>query len=174
MLVSGVGLVATWLARVPPATVGVDPSRSPSTVVTAGPPAIASEIVREADRLSRHNQTLGSYPRPARNPFRFGAAPVVRAPQVASLGAEDTSVAPAVAEIIVPGFRLSGLARDGEGEQEVRTAVLSTPEGIVLGRAGDPLSDGWTISQVEVEHVVLIGPDGTTLTLPLSGGMLRP
>jgi hypothetical protein len=164
-LVSGAGLVATWLASVPsPAPVPQGPTQV-AAQPSAGPSGAAVEIQGLADQLARHRTRPDKSVSPVRDPFRFAA---VRGSFRAD---EAPPAAPveAVPEPVDPGLRLSGVAMDLEGANQVWTAILSTPDGVVLAREGEAASRGWTVTAIEAERVTLARPDGSTLTLPLSG-----
>ncbi len=165
-LVSGAGLLATWLASVP------SPAQSPAPAAQARPVAVtapapvpaSSDIEALAERLGRRNQAVPDYGRPARNLFRFAplrtSAPRVDAPPPAL----DVPVQPAG-----PQFRLSGVAMDRVDGADVWTAILTTPAGLVLARRGEDVIPGWTVATIEAESVMLTRPDGSTVVIPLSG-----
>src|SRR4051812_47906953 len=70
VLVSGAGLLATWLASAP-STHPAAPARAVRPSATSRPPA---DIVYEAERLRARMHVVTEYTRPSRNPFRFGEA----------------------------------------------------------------------------------------------------
>jgi hypothetical protein len=165
-LVSGAGLVATWLASVPSPTVAPQVLRPASSAQPSGaPPAASLEIQELADRLARRRQPPDQSVRPARDPFRFAADRGSFRPDSAP-PAVPVEVAPAPAD---PVIRLSGVAMDLVGAAEVWTAILTTPAGLVLAREGEAASPGWTVTTIQAERVTILRPDGSTLTLPLSG-----
>ncbi len=165
VFVSGAGLLATWLASVPSL------STTPTLTTPRAEPRnisapVSSEIADEADRLERRSRSDDTYRTSSRNLFRFG-------PARPSSHTSRTPAVPAVADVMpaapVVSIRLSGVAMDRVGEREVRTAILSTPTGVVLAREGEEIAPGWTVSTIDAESVGLTRPDGSMLTLPLSG-----
>jgi hypothetical protein len=123
-----------------------------------------ADIAQLADRLARHNQADGGFSRPSRNLFRFVPRPV----RQSALPSEPIVAALPVAPP-QPVIRLSGVAMDRVEGQDVWTAILSTPAGVVLARAGEQVIPGWTVSVIEPERVSLTRPDGSILDVPLSG-----
>jgi hypothetical protein len=165
VLVSGAGLLATWLANVPapaPARQAATPAASPATAQVR----VSDEIQQLADRLERRSVVGAQSDVAARNPFQFGRAPRP------SRSEPPPTLAPVAADVpqaTEPVWHLSGVAMDLVGEQEVWTAILSLPSGLVLARGGDTLPDGWNVSAIGAESVTLIRTDGSTMTLPLTG-----
>lgn len=161
VFVSGAGLLATWFASVPP------PSSVPAAVAVSQPPAPsrgAADIARLADRLEERNRGTDDFSRPARNLFRFSARATRRpapVPEAAPVAVNPPAPPP------MP-IHLSGVAMDRAGAVEVWTAILSTPAGVVIARAGDEVA-GWTVTAVGPESATLLRPDGTPVTIPLSG-----
>ena len=107
-----------------------------------------------------------AFSEPSRNLFRFttresqrsSAAPPA---PVADAGVPDAPQGP-------PPFfvRLSGVASDRVGESEQRTAILSTPTGVVLARVGDEVGGLFKVSAIGEDTVDLIRlTDGWTLHL---------
>ena len=165
--VSGATVLAGWLASAAP------PSNVPDrTAPAARPPAArdvrSSDIEREAKRLQARVQREVAYTQPQRNPFRFGAA----RPDVNRGGdlPDPTPAPPPVAIPIVappPPVTLSGIAEDQKGQQIERTAILSSPSGVLLVREGDPVLGDYRVGRIESEAVELVKSDGTTLRLTL-------
>lgn len=164
VFVSGAGLLATWLASVP--SPAPERKATPSAAQsTSGPPAVSSEIQELASRLEHGNRTDGSYDHPSRNLFRFSSVRTAARPALVAV-TPAIEIAP---EPAGPALRLSGVAMDRVGEREVWTAILSAPTGVVLAHEGEEVAPGWKVSTIEAERVGLVRPDGSTLTLPLSG-----
>ena len=168
--VSGATVLAGWLASAPPSNV---PDR---TVPAARPPAArdvrSSDIEREAQRLQARVQREVEYTQPQRNPFRFGLArPNVNRggdlPEPAPAPAPPPVDVPVVAP--PPPLKLSGIAEDQKGQQLERTAILSSPAGVLLVRDGDPVLGDYRVGRIGSEAVELVKSDGSTLRL-----MLRP
>jgi hypothetical protein len=129
----------------------------------------ASDIEELATRLQARLRRETSYARPARNPFRF-SEPV----PVASAGpAPAPSDVPAqVATSFVPPpptVTLVGMAEDRAEQGSERTAILSSPDGVLLVRKGDDVLGQYRVTAVEEEAVELTSAaDGSTLRLSLT------
>jgi hypothetical protein len=165
--VSGATVLAGWLASAPPSNA---PERTaPALRPPAARDARSPDIEREAERLQARVQREVQYTQPQRNPFRFGVA----RPEVNGGGdlPDPTPAPPPVAVPFVappPPVTLSGIAEDQKGEQMERTAILSSPEGVLLVREGDPVLAEYRVGRIESEAVELVKSDGTTLRLTLS------
>ena len=126
---SGVTVVGMWVASYAPVP---GPAGTPGAPTGAGTEAASMDIQREARRLHDRLQRAGAYREPSRNPFSFAAArraasrPVERPPAID----EPT----AAVEPVPPPFRISlaGIAEDTVEGAPVRTAVISTPDGVLL------------------------------------------
>jgi hypothetical protein len=171
--VSGATVLAGWLASTPPAN---EPegtavvSRQPATPRDA---AAASTIEHEAERLQVRVRREVDYPQPQRNPFRFGAARAdldrggdIPAPAPVAVPAEPPVVTPSVPP--PPPVRLSGIAEDDRGGQMERTAILSSPSGVLLVREGDAVTGDYRVGRIESEAVELVKADGSILRLSLT------
>jgi hypothetical protein len=172
-LVSGATLLAGWLASAPP--VNNDPSsavpaRSPQTA------AAESDIEQQAARLqTRTREEPPAYGGPERNLFRFGSkeAPPADAAEPRRVSAGE-SPAPTPAEVVPqppqpPPVSLSGVASDGGGERAtVRTAILSSPEGVLLVHQGDQVLGQYRVGAIGDDSVELTRTaDGTSFRLTL-------
>lgn len=152
--VSGAGLLATWLASYPPANAPA-PAVAPVTpVATSG-----ADIQQEAMRLQQKVRGVIEYEAPTRNPFRF-TAPASRS---AAAPAPDrvASIDPAPAR---PDMTLTGVAIDTASGQEVRTAILGTPSGLVFATVGEEVA-GHRVSAIAEDAVQLTAPDGTLIII---------
>ena len=171
--VSGATVLAGWLASTPPAN---EPegapvvSRQPATPRDA---AAASTIEHEADRLQVRVRREVDYTQPQRNPFRFGAARAdvdrggdIPAPPSVAAPSEPPVVVPFVPP--PPPVKLSGIAEDEKGGQMERTAILSSPSGVLLVREGDVVDADYRVGRIESEAVELIKADGSRLRLSLT------
>lgn len=173
--VSGAMLLVGWLASAPP-----DPTPQ-SAATAASPPlrtaAAASDIEQQAERLQNQTrQRPVDYDAPERNLFRFGPKESantegrLRRPS----GGEGAATAPPV-DILPdppppppPPITLSGVASDRDGDTSVRTAILSSPNGVLLVREGDQVLGQYrvgTIGEASIELTRL--SDGTLLRLSL-------
>jgi|SRR5688572_25842727 len=165
--VSGATVLAGWLASTPPSNTSDGTASAPRQ--PAARADAASDIEREAERLRVRVQPEVEYAQPQRNPFRFGGA----RPNVdrgGDLAFTPPSAPPAAAVPVVapPSVKLSGIAEDQKGQQMERTAILSSPSGVMLVREGDPVLGDYRVGRIESEAVELVKDDGTTLRLTLS------
>jgi hypothetical protein len=167
--VSGATVLAGWLASAPPSNV---PDRAaPAVRLPATRDVRSPDIEREAERLQARVQREVEYTQPQRNPFRFGVA----RPEVNRGGdLPGPTPAPAPPPVAVPvvspppPVTLSGIAEDQNGPQVERTAIFSSPAGVLLVREGDLVLGDYRVGRIESEAVELVNSDGTTLRLTLS------
>lgn len=140
-LVSGVGVIATYLVSAPPTITSRAPARAPAAHTRA-----ASDIQELAVRLQARVQAETTFRRPARNPFRFIARPQP-APVVtlsSPLPVAEIALPPAL-----PPVALLGMAVDDVDGVEQRTAIVKTASDVVLVRVGDAVEGGYTVSKIE-------------------------
>jgi len=143
-------------------------------VGVASPP---SEIEREAARLGARIRREKAYAQPGRDPFQFGAAeqrvPTADDPAGDRVGfapPADTGEPVAVAASQpAPPVSLAGIAEDQiddpGGSRIERTAVLSTPDGVLLVREGDDVLGLYRVITIESGAVELERADGTRLRI---------
>jgi hypothetical protein len=166
---SGATVLAGWLASAPPANA---PQGTPVAPRPPAPRAAAAlDIAREADRLQVRLRREVEYTQPQRNPFRFSAARPAVEPGGDLAEPVPEPLAPPVAIPFVappPAMKLAGIAEDQKGEQVERTAILSSPSGVLLVHEGDAVMDDYRVGRIESEAVELVKADGTTLRLSLS------
>jgi hypothetical protein len=157
-VVSGATVLAGWLASSPPASApaaGTAARPEPSSRV----PAAASDIEEQAARLHARVRQETAFRAPERNPFRFGARHAERSAADAVTPAPVEPIAPAPPP--PPLVKLSGIAEDQLGERVQRTAVLSSPAGVLLVREGDEVLGQYRVARIHGDAVEL---------LPLAGG----
>ena len=166
-VVSGATLLAGWLASAPPAP--TTPSTVSSTSRSPQTAAAASDIEQQAARLETlTRQAASPYGPPERNLFRFGPKEPVKA-----AAPEPTASAAAPVEIVPqapppPRVSLSGVASDPDGQRIVRTAILSSPAGVLLVHEGDEVLGQYRVGAIGDDSVELTRlADGTTLRLAL-------
>lgn len=163
---SSVTVVGMWLASYAP--VG-RPAGGVSTPGTTGTAQSSIDIQHEARRLHDRLEHVGAYREPARNPFSF--APPRRRPVLPAAEREPViEDVPAAIEPEPPAFRLSlaGIAEDGADGAVVRTAVISTPDGVLLVKTGDVVGDRYTVAAIGPGSVDLARlDDGTPVRLSL-------
>ena len=168
--VSGATVLAGWFASAPPSAFpdrGVpDSSAAVPSQTMPGRAAPSPDIEREAARLEARVRREAAYTQPQRNPFRFGAAsPIASLP---ADGAEGASLAetPAPAVPPPPPVSLAGIAEDQVEQRVERTAILSSPGGILLVHEGEDVLGQYRVAKIESEAVELVShADGTTLRL---------
>jgi hypothetical protein len=157
---SGAGLLATYLAA-------KEPSRMPDRVPLAQPrdgtraTVLVSDIEQQALNLEARIRNESIYQEPARNPFRFGRGKPLAIPRDAS--AESAVEALPVEQGPPPlPMALIGVAIAQDAGADSRTAIFSTPSGVVLAREGDEILGRFRVVKVDestVEFVTM--SDGT-------------
>ena len=164
-IVSGAGVLATWFATAEPQTPGRMQPAQPREA--AGAPAAASDIEQQAARLQARLQNAVVYHEPERNLFRFAAPRRAASPAVTTPANE---AAPVFESLVPPPLplKLTGVAADREGEGATRTAVLSTPGGVVLAREGETVLDRFRVEKIDEDAVELVTiADGLSIRLTL-------
>ncbi len=155
-LVSGTGMLATWLVSAPPQSPQI--STAPATPQAAA--AATDDIVAEAARLRARVELVRDFQAPARDPFRFlDRRPASSPPPGTTARADDAAPAPAqtAPEPATPAWRLIGMGSDPLDGTMIRTAVLAGPDGVTLVREGDVLDGRYRVDAVTEDGVVL-GP----------------
>jgi hypothetical protein len=172
VVVSGATVLAGWLASTPPSNTPEGASSVPSRRPDASGGVPASDIQREAERLELRVQREVTYVQPQRNPFRFGAGRAAAAGGGDIPDRESVAPQPAIPLAVVPPappLSLSGIAEDQKGDRIERTAILSSPAGVLLLREGDVVLGDYRVARIESEAVELVKTsDGSTLRLSLS------
>src|SRR5687767_11515192 len=132
--VSGATVLAGWFAASPPENVpaGV-PAAAPEPAGTTGPSAIELEAARLQARVRQEIE----FQSPQRNPFRFSASRPSSISSPATAPPEPVVVPDAPAAPAPPPFSLSGIAENQVGERTERTAILSSPAGVLLVKEGE-------------------------------------
>jgi hypothetical protein len=163
-VVSGIGLLATWVASVPPPSLPGASTQSRPQVNERAASSATSDIARQAERLQVRLRTDSAYEQPSRNLFRFGSSAAPKAPsaRTAPQPTPDPPVTPPPAALQIS---LSGIAGDMVEGQEQRTAILSTPTGILLVRKGDEVAGQFRVGAIDTGAVELVRLD--------DGGVLR-
>jgi Tfp pilus assembly protein PilP len=130
----------------------------------------SSDIEEQASRLQARIRRETAYVRPQRNPFQFETA---RPSSLETADVSDPPVPPAetLAEVVDsrPSVTLAGVAEDRLQQGIERTAILSSPAGVLLVRVGDEVLGQYRVTAVEEEAVELLSlADGSTLRLSLA------
>jgi hypothetical protein len=166
--VSGATVLAGWLASAPPSNA---PAAVQAPAAQRQPSADANaptDIEMQAMRLQARLRAERAYAEPGRDPFRFAprrqpAAPVESAEAIGESSAPPVNTAPPA-----PAVSLAGIAEDLVDGRTVRTAVLSSPAGVLLVREGEQILGYYRVGRIEAEAVELISlSDGTLLRLSL-------
>ena len=153
-VMSGAGILATYLASPP-----LLPERQTATPDVQNARAAGSEpeadILREAARLEARMRAEAAFRAPARNPFQFGAQRRDVRPQAG----ESTQIQPAAIspppDPEPPFIVLSGIATDVIDGTTERTAVLTTPSGVVLAGVGDMVGTDYRVRAIQDDGVDL-------------------
>jgi hypothetical protein len=166
-VVSGAGLLATWLASAPPSTFQITPKPLPAAPQAAEQTAaMSAEIQREADRLHARLRAEAMFREPSRNPFRFGARVPARVPPpVVPPTITEEPMTAAVPEQPTLRITLAGIAEEKVDGEIVRTAIVSTPSDVLLVKEGEQIGDQY--------KVVKIGADAIELTRLDDGAVVR-
>jgi hypothetical protein len=111
-------------------------------------------------------------PERGRNPFVYGArvaaTPLQRGDRSNRPAAVDPPPAIAAVEApALPVFRLSGIATDVKDGATTLTAIVIDNGSMVFVKAGDKLSNGYSVVSVDEMSVTLIDSSGVTQTIRL-------
>ena len=140
-----------------------------SARVSASRRSLEPRPVPRADKL---RELLSTPPLPSRgrNPFVYGPrVPVARDHQQhGDEGVAPAAVVPAMPIAPPPPiFRLSGIASNTENGAPVLTAIVIDDGSMVFVKAGDRLSNGYSVVRVEEMSVTIVDATGSTQTLRL-------
>lgn len=154
--VSGATVLAGWLAAQAPSSLPAGAPAAPAADRAAAPSGL-SDIEVEAARLQARVRSQIEYQQPERNPFRFGAS---RRTASAPAAMPVTPVDLAPIEVLPPPLpvTLSGIAEHEAGQ---RTAILSSPGGVLLVQQGDEVLGQFRIGAVDPDGVELLPLDGS-------------
>ena len=164
---SGATVLAGWLASSPAsnAPASTAASRPPSPRRDAQP---ASDIEQQATRLQSRLRAERAYSAPQRNPFRFAAreaadADIAERAAIAELSAPPVDLAPSA-----PAVSVAGIAEEQIDGRVERTAILSSPLGVLLVREGEEILGYYRVTRIEGEAVEVVGlADGVPLRLTM-------
>ena len=166
-LISGAGLLATWVFSMPDATAPVASSAA-SAARAPQASAAAIDIQREAARLQVRLHPDARVNAVARNPFQFASRAPRRVVPADSPPAVPAAALPAVAPIEQPPLSLDGIATDVVDGQEQRTAILHADGGVVLVKEGDMVSGRYRVMTVAPDAAELMDvPRGSVVRLVL-------
>ena len=160
-------LAAGWMGS----SITQGPSLEQSSRASGGPrPLGAPAPMPRAEAL---RQRLSEPPPPGRgrNPFVYGSRAPMRSTSFRDRGASPieapvrTAIEPAVPPL--PIFKLSGIASNAEGGATTLTAILNDNGAMVFAKAGEKLSNGYSVVRVEETSVTLVDSAGVTQTIKL-------
>jgi hypothetical protein len=153
-------------------TAWIDSSAAPPAPDQSGRASTSSRAtnipsIPKAERLHQR-AAEPPLPRRGRNPFVYGSRTPARNESPAGRAAETAAAAaPAVEAPALPVFRLSGIASDAKEGATVFTAILNDNGAMVFAKAGDKLSNGYSVVRVEEMSVTLVDATGVTQTIKL-------
>jgi hypothetical protein len=162
-LIVSTALAAGWMSA--SVTQQPAPAQSPSRSVTKRAEPMT---VPRAEKL---RERLAEPPLPSRgrNPFVYGVrtAPVIRDHQ--QHGDEGVAALPPPAPYVPPPpvFKLSGIASNTENGVAVLTAIMSDNGLMVFVKAGDKLSNGYSVVRIDELSATIVDRSGVTQTLRL-------
>jgi hypothetical protein len=163
MIVLGGGALAAWLAGAATSNRAVpDPVVPPRAHIDARGADLANEIAR----LREHLRPASTPRAPARNVFRYSAAPQPQLPPSAQQPA--LVEAPVAAKPVPLALRLSGIAEDPGPEGPVRIAIIAGDGQLYMARVGDLVTPRYRITQIAADVVELLDlEDNSTRRLAL-------
>jgi hypothetical protein len=122
------------------------------------PPAQFTEVLR--DRMREP-----VLPESGRNPFTFGSRVAPRREMSPPIAAPEIAAAPT--EPPQPVFKLSGIAASQQDGATVLTAIVIDNGTMVFAKAGDRLSNGYSVVRVDEGSITLVDAAGVTQTIRL-------
>jgi hypothetical protein len=129
----------------------------------------AAETVPTVKFTGRLSDPMRETPVPqrGRNPFVYGARRSMPRDDVPA-AAEPVAMTPAPpVEPPQPVFKLSGIAASQKDGMTVLTAIVIDNGVMVFAKAGDKLSNGYSVVNVEEGSITLVDAGGVTQTLRL-------
>ena len=162
LMVAG-ALAAGWVGA--SLTQSAPPQQAPRPSAAVRP---AETQVPRAEKL-RERLAVPPLPSRGRNPFVF-------APRVTTIrdhqqhGTEAAAPAPAPPVPLpppLPVFKLSGIASSAQDGTTVLTAIIIDNGSMVFAKAGDTLSNGFSVVRIDEMSVTLVDATGVTQTIRL-------
>jgi hypothetical protein len=158
LYIGGGTLLVAWFSSAASVPLGRNPRR-PSTANRDTSPradALAVSVQTQARRLAQRLATAPAPQQPTRNPFAFGALPVVRRATPVRMAAPEPEPAPLAAAIVEPALVLVGLAERRTGDSVVRSAVISTDgQDLIMAEVGTVLLGQYTVTSIGNDAVEL-------------------
>ena len=163
VIVVGINLVAVWAAAAAGGR-GAQPPDPPDPRVMQDRAVVQAQsaLVEATDRLRRHTGPSVDDSTVRRDPFRFGGgAPAARAErEAADRQLADAMPPPAASEPAAPQIVLQGMAESRDGEDTVRTAILSVDGEMVFATMGADVAGRFTVVGITAESVELEASGG--------------
>lgn len=162
-LIVSTALAAGWLSA--SLTQPTAPAQSPAA--SSSLRAVDAEPVPRAETL-RDRLTDPPLPSRGRNPFVYGSRSVTRSIRDHQQHG-DEAVTPPPMPVIPPApiFKLSGIASSSESGVAVLTAIVIDTGAMVFVKAGDKLSNGYSVVRIDETSATLVDASGVTQTLRL-------
>ena len=162
-LIVSTALAAGWL--------GASVTQQPTPAQSASRPVAKPAEPMRVTPAEKLRERLAEPPLPSRgrNPFVYGTrtAPVIRDHQQHG---DENVVPPPPPEPSAPPppiFKLSGIASNTENGVAVLTAIMSDNGLMVFVKAGDKLSNGYTVVRIDEMSAMIVDASGVTQTLRL-------
>lgn len=158
LYIGGGTLLVAWFSSAASMSLGRN-SRRPSTDrrdTSSRTDALAISVQTQARRLAQRLATAPAPQQPVRNPFAFGALPVVRRATPLRMAAPESEPAPLAAAVVEPALVLVGLAERRTGDGVVRSAVISSDgQDLIMAEVGTVLLSQYTVTSIGNDAVEL-------------------
>lgn len=164
-LIVSTALAAGWM--------GASATQQPTPAQSATRPVAKRAAPMSVPRAEKLRERLAEPPLPSRgrNPFVYGSrtapAPLIRDHQQHG----DEHVAPAAPPAPPvpppPVFKLTGIASNTENGVAVLTAIVNDNGLMVFVKAGDRLSNGYSVVRIDENAATLVDASGVTQTIRL-------
>lgn len=162
-LIVSTALAAGWL--------GASVTQQPTPAQSASRSVTKRSEPMSVPRAEKLRERLAEPPLPSRgrNPFVYGArtAPATRDHQ--QHGDEAVAPPPPAAPYVPPPpvFKLSGIASNTENGVAVLTAIVVDNGLMVFVKAGDKLSNGYSVVRIDELSATIVDASGVTQTIRL-------
>ena len=139
-----------------------------STRLQGGRERAPETTLQSVPDTSRLREWLNSPAVPARgrNPFVYGSRSYAPS-EVREVAMPIDAPPPAPSEPPAPVFKLSGIASNTDGDSVTLTAIIIDNGSMVFAKAGDKLSNGYSVVSVAEMSVTLTDAAGVTQTIRL-------
>ena len=128
------------------------------------------EIPTHFTEKLRERMREAAQPERGRNPFVYGSRRATPRPDESALSGNPAAAPVAPAQPIeppLPVFRLSGIAAAQQDGVTVLTAIVIDNGSMMFVKAGDKLSNGYSVVRVDEGAITLVDSNGVTQTLRL-------